>query len=135
MSYDMMVYLKRSNMPSPQDWQKAIISDGFPVRLDSDFDVDSFSGFLPCPVEGKLSGFEYHSSVLTADDERDVGVPADADFSILFCLGPQPLELMSALAAASVLAEVSGGVLCDLQEGEFFSSDVAVAWAKSQLSQ
>jgi len=135
MSYDFIVYLNRRDMPSPQAWQAAISEADFPVLMDINFDVDSSSGFRPCPVNGQLSGFEYYSSDISPGDERDVGVPADADFSILFSIGAWPLERVSALAASSVLASVSGGIICDPQEGQFIGAKDAIAWAKAQLSQ
>jgi hypothetical protein len=135
MSYDFIVYLNRRNMPSPKTWQRAISEADFPVLLDINFDVDSFSGFLPCPVNGQLSGFEYYSSEISPGDQRDAGEPADTDFSILFSIGTRPLELVSALAASSVLASMSGGVICDPQEGQFIDAKDAIAWAKEQLSQ
>lgn len=135
MSYDLIVYLARSAMPAPTIWRDAIRDVGFTAELDSDFDVDSFSGFLPCPVKGELSGFEYHASAVTADQAGDLDLGSNVDFSIQFCIGSSPLELTSALAASSTLAKISGGVLHDPQEGESVLSTEAVAWAKSQLSQ
>jgi hypothetical protein len=135
MSYDFIVYLNRRKMPSPETWQTTISEADFPVLLDINFDVDSFSGFLPCPVNGQVSGFEYYSSEISSGDERDAGEPADADFSILFSIGARPLELVSALAASSVLASMSGGVICDPQKGQFIDAKDAIAWARVQLSQ
>jgi hypothetical protein len=135
MSYDLVVYLKRENMPSTTAWHSSILEAGFPAKLDSDFDVDSFAGFLPCPVNGEISGFEYYSSTLSPEEAEELEAPSGSDFSIQFCIGSRPLELVSALAASSVLAAISGGVLNDPQAGENIPSENAVAWAKSQLAE
>ena len=135
MSYDLNVYLKRSNMPSPASWKAAINDAGFPVILDDDFEVDSFSGFLPCPVNGEISGFEYYASVVSPKEAREMGVGEESDFSVQFCFGSRELELVSALAASSVLASVSGGLLDDPQSGESVPGGDAVNWAKEQLKQ
>ena len=135
MSYDLNVYLKRSNMPSPESWKSAIVGAGFPVTLDDDFDVDSFTGFLPCPVNGEISGFEYYASAVSPEEVRQLGVADGTDFSVQFCIGSRPLELFSALAASSVLASVSGGLLDDPQSGESIPAYGAVDWAKAQLKQ
>lgn len=135
MSYDLVVYLQRGKMPSPAAWHSSIVAAGFPVALDTDFDVDSFSGFLPCPVNGEISGFEYYASTVSPDDVEELELAPGTDFSIQFCIGSQPLELISALAASSVLAEVSGGSLRDPQAGESVPADSAVGWAKAQLAQ
>jgi hypothetical protein len=58
-SVDLIVYLRRSAMPSPSAWQQAIRATGLSVELDHDFDPDTFSGFLPCKLRGAKSGFEY----------------------------------------------------------------------------
>ncbi len=136
MSYDLNVFLNKKNMPKTEDWKSAIIEEGFDVLLDPDFDVDNFSGFLPCPVSGKESGFEYSSSALSVEEVKDLELPEDIDFSINFCIHSNPLELLSALAASSVLAKISKGLLVDPQVGGGdFTHDSAVEWAKLKSSE
>lgn len=135
MSYDLNVYLSRHNMPTPAAWRAAIIAAGFAVELDSAFDVEMFSGFLPSPVRGEMSGFEYYASPTTVDETQELGLEQNINFSVLFVIGSRPLELVSALSAASVLASVSGGTLVDPQSGETFSSSGAIAWARTQIDQ
>ena len=100
-------------MPSPAAWQAAIGEAGFPVQLDTDFDVESFTGFLPCPVLGQVSDFEYYSSPVSGEDVQVLGLPPGTDFSVQLCIGSHSLELVSALAAAGTLAALSGGTLVD----------------------
>ncbi|GGY10489.1 hypothetical protein GCM10007160_42120 [Litchfieldella qijiaojingensis] len=135
MSYDLVVYLKRSAMPSPVKWHSAIVEAGFPVMLDTDFDVATFSGFLPCPVNGEISGFEYYASTVSPEEVEELELLLSTDFSVQFCIGSHSLELVSALAASSVLAAMSSGSLNDPQAGESVSADSAISWAKAQLSQ
>jgi hypothetical protein len=135
MSYDLSVFLKRSAMPAASVWKKAISDAGFPVALDEDFDVFSHTGFLPVRVDGETAGFEYYAKELTSEDQDELGLAPELNFSVDFYINSQPLELKSALAAASVLASVSGGVLNDHQEGETIAPEDAIAWAKDQLSQ
>jgi hypothetical protein len=135
MSYDLMVYLKRSNMPTPGAWRKAIIDAGFPVALDDNFDVFSSTGFRPCDVKGELAGFEYYGSTTAEEDSSEYGLAAELDFTVEFCLGSRPLELTAALAASSVLAAMSRGVLVDPQEGDVFAAHDAITWANDQLAQ
>ena len=135
MSYDLIVYLKRNVMPVPEAWHAAIVEAGFPVALDPDFDVDTFSGFLPCPVRGEISGFEYYASNATPEDVEEMELAPGTDFSVQFCIGSRPLELMSALAASSVLAAMTGGTLDDPQAGESVPADSAIGWARAQLAQ
>src|ERR1700741_5231034 len=104
MSYDLSVVLLRKNMPTPATWRAAIIEAGFSVELDPDFDVDAFAGFLPAPVNGELSGFEYYARPLSKEEKQEAGLDESFDFNITFCIGSRPLELIAALAASSILA-------------------------------
>ena len=134
MSYDLFVYLRRSDMPTPVAWRDAIVSSGFPVALHTDFDLDSFTGFLPCPVNDQISGFEYYVSKVDSYDAKRLQLPAGTDFSVQFSIGARALEVVSALAASSVLAAISGGTLNDPQTGESIPGSAAVDWAKSELT-
>ncbi|WP_157751133.1 hypothetical protein [Janthinobacterium svalbardensis] len=133
MSYDLTVYLKRSDMPAPSVWREAITDAGFSVILDDDFDVFSFTGFLPCPVNGELAGFEYYVAPTSSEDIAELGLAPELGFSVQFVIGSRPLELTAALAASSVLASISGGVLVDPQEGEVIGANDAINWANVQL--
>lgn len=133
MSYDLMVYLKRSDMPTPGVWKRAITDAGFAVALDDDFNVFSFTGFLPCSVDGELAGFEYYVAPTSAEDFSELGLAPELGFSVQFSIGSRPQELTAALAASSVLASVSGGVLVDLQEGEVINANDAIYWVNNQL--
>jgi hypothetical protein len=133
MSYDLIVELKRTNMPTPDKWHSSIIDAGFPADLYKDFDVDSHTGFLPCHINGEVSGFEYYARGI--DQNNSLPSLPSADFSILFSIGSRPLELVSALAASSTLAAISSGTVVDPQSGESVISEHAIAWAKAQLAQ
>lgn len=135
MSYDLNVYLSRQNMPTPTAWRAAIIAAGFPVELDSEFDVETFTGFLPSPVRGEISGFEYYARSAAPEETQELGLEPSINFTVQFVIGSRPLELVSALSAASVLAVVSGGSLVDPQSGESFSPSEAIAWAQTQIAQ
>lgn len=135
MSYDLSVEFRKENMPTPEEWRDAIIKAGFPAELYVDFEPQTFSGFLPCPYEGEISGFEYY---WIPEDEHEASVADDKsyfDTSILFSIGSRPLELRSALAASSILAEMTDGKLVDNQTGDVISGPAAVQWARSLLSQ
>lgn len=122
-------------MPTPADWQAAIANAGFPVRLDCDFDADTFTGFLPCRVNGELSGFEYYSSKISVSEASELQVPASVDFSVTFQIGSRPMELISAAAASSALASTTDGLLIDPQSGEEYSGKSAIEWAEKQIAE
>ncbi|WP_456280884.1 hypothetical protein M1D55_01360 [Cupriavidus sp. JZ107] len=132
MSQDFVVYLKQRDMPSPVAWGSAIVEAGFSAKLYTDFDVRSFSGFLPCSVNDEISGFEYYASAVSAKELEQLQLAQEIDFSILFCAGSRPSELIAALAASSVLAAMSDGTIEDPQVGEFIAAPNAIAWARSK---
>ena len=134
MSYDLFVYLRRSDMPSPVSWRDAIVGAGFSVALYTDFDVDSFTGFLPCPVNGEISGFEFYVSNVDPKHTARLQLGPGIDFAVQFSIGARPLEVVSALAASSVLAAISAGTLNDPQTGESVLGNAAVDWAKTELA-
>src|SRR5438477_12326880 len=121
-------------MPSPELWAKAIRDAGFPVDLDSDFNPDTDIGFWPCRFRGVLSGFEYYSSRLSEQDRQDLGVPPDCDFLVTLVTHSDLREHATSLIAASVLCQVSGGLLCDPQTGEQYAPSGVLAWAREQLA-
>src|SRR5687767_5524169 len=111
MSVELTVYMPRVRMPEPREWALAIVDAGFLAELDPDFDVDDFSGFLPCRYDGDDAGFEYASGSIETIDELEL--PDDFDFSVTFATHSSMRELASSVVAAAVLCRVSGGILVD----------------------
>lgn len=134
MSVELIVYLERSAMPTPDRWRQAISDAGFPLELDADFDVDTQQGFLPCQFRGADAGFEYFSHQVDEQERRDDGVPQDADFAVTLVTHSDLRELASSIVAAGVLCHESGGLLVDPQSEESCSSERAMAWIKEQMT-
>jgi hypothetical protein len=128
-SVDLIVYLRRSAMPTPAAWQQAIRDAGFPVELDTDIDPDTFSGFLPCKLRGALSGFEYFATRLSEAEAAGAGAPAGADFCVTLVTHSDLREFACSAAAAGALARASGGLLVDPQSGESVAAADAARWA------
>jgi hypothetical protein len=122
-------------MPSPAGWQQAIRDFGFPVELNHDFDVDTFSGFLPCKIRGAESGFELFAAPLSEEKRSDVGAPSGSDFSVMLVTHSDLREFACSVAAASALAQASGGLLVDPQSGESFSEADVLPWASEQFAE
>lgn len=133
MSYDLNVRLRRCDMPTPAAWASAIIAADFPVALDTDFDVDTDMGFLPCVAKGEASGFECAVSEHGAKGTQESGIAPGHDFRVCFSMGASPLELVCGFAAASVLASMTGGTLDDPHTGESIACGHATSWAKKRL--
>jgi hypothetical protein len=134
MSADLIVYLPYSSMPSPRGWAEAIDRAGFPLSLDTDFDVNRATGFRPCRFRGKPSGFEYYSAPLTDEDRQVFGLPAGFDFSVNLLAHADGNEWESAVVAAGVLCWLGQGVLHDPQAGAQFSAAEVLSWAHRELA-
>ncbi|MCX6898147.1 MAG: hypothetical protein NT105_05535 [Verrucomicrobia bacterium] len=130
MSFDLTVHFPTERMPSPQQWQAAIADRAFPLKIDTDLDIVTSNGSLPCEYQGKSGGFECYYSVLGADELRDIGIPESAPCEIMFSTHSPREEFLSAVIAAAVLAEMTGGVLMDPQEGRTYEGAGAIAWAR-----
>jgi hypothetical protein len=135
MSVDLIVYLRRSSMPTPTAWQRAITDAGFPVEMDTDIDPDTFSGFLPCKLRGAVSGFEYFGGRLSPSDAAEVGAPPGSDFSVTLVTHSDLKEFACSAVAAGALAQASNGLLVDPQSGESFPAANAMAWASEQFTE
>jgi hypothetical protein len=134
MSVDLIVFLRRSAMPSPSDWQQVIRATGLPVELDVEFDADTFKGFLPCKLRGVVSGFEYYASPLSPKEAAEAGA-SGSDFSVTFVTHSDLKEFACSVVAAGALAQASGGLLVDPQSGESFAAPDAMAWATDQFAE
>lgn len=135
MSVDLIVFAKRSAVPSPGDWQRAIRAAVFPVDLDTDIDMDTFSGFLPCKFRSTPSGFEYFSSCFSEENRQGLGAPEGSDFQVTFATHSDMKEFATSLLAASALCNASNGLLVDPQSGEQFDAEAVLPWARSTLAQ
>lgn len=134
MSVDLIVYLRRSAMPAPSAWQRAIHAAGFPIDLDANFDPDTASGFRPCKYRGVASGFEYHASRLSPAEVVELGAPSGSDFSVTFVTHSDLCEFACSAVAAGVLTQASSGLLVDPQSGESIPADDAIKWAAEQFA-
>lgn len=136
MSVASSVFLKRSAMPTPARWAAAIREAGFALKLDEAFNVETFEGFLPCEHAGVESGFEYFFrtadlSPLSPEQRRFVG---DRDLEILFVTRARWHDLISAITAGCVLAQLTDGVRWDQEGGELESGADALASARSVVA-
>lgn len=126
------VLLDGSRMPSPKAWAAEIRRLGFDMRLDPDFDVETFSGFLPCAYEGQEAGFEYFREPIAEAGLEDDARKQAGDRDTLVSLRTQGdmRGLMTAVIASTVLASLTGGVHWDQEANEFHAASEAVAWGK-----
>ncbi len=133
MSISRTVYLRRDDLLDPKSWAEAIRAAGFPMELDADFEVETFSGFLPCRYEGKSAGFEYY---FATRDAEDFGPPeiGDRDVAISFVTHSSMRELVTAVIAAATLCEKTNGILVDEESGDRIPARAALADARELIA-
>lgn len=131
MSVTMRVLLDPSRVPSPEVWANEIRARGFAMDLDRDFDPTTFSGFLPCVHQGQPSGFEYDFQP-EAELEDDVRRAAgdQRTLAISFVTHSDLRELVTAMIASAVLAQLSDGVVWSDESGEVLSGPDAIELAR-----
>jgi len=99
--------------------------------MDADFDPMVDSGFVPCLVGGRPSGFEYLLIEVDERERRESRLAPGHDAFIQFSVGEDRDELRAALAAAATLAAIAPGVLVDPQRDEQCAGGKALDWARA----
>ena len=131
------VFLDRDRLPAASDWARAIREAGFDVQLPAEFELESYSGYLPCPDE--RTGFEYYLESFSAPtlEIGDAGARAIGQRNTVATLrfSGRTSDRMAAVAAAATLTVMTDGVLFDTEPGHFIGADAALAWARSERYQ
>ena len=131
MSVDLHVFYSRALQPSPEQWSRAVQDAGFPLEIDIEVDLGSFSGFLPCKYQGKDAGFEYGYQVLAGSELTEYGIgDPERPVCVTFSTHSNFREFASSLVASAVLCSLTDGVLLD-EDGETqISAAHVLDWAR-----
>ncbi|SEG65710.1 hypothetical protein SAMN05421819_4060 [Bryocella elongata] len=133
---EIYVFLERSAMPTPAQWQTAITAAGFAVSLDTDFDPFTFTGFLPCQLNGHASGFEYylHPKDQIAEEFTYLAPRVKPfDSVVTFVWGSSMEEMACVIMAASALAASTPSLLYAPEDDSAVEGASALGYAKEQL--
>ncbi len=60
MSQTQVAFLNKGSVPSRVVWESTVKSFGFDFTIDEEYQPFSDSGFLPCRLNGQLTGFELY---------------------------------------------------------------------------
>ena len=112
------------------EWAAAIRVAGFEADLDTDFDPEAFSGFLPCMYKARTAGFEYYRGTLEPSRQATLGVPATQSCFITFSTRSSYREFATSVICAAVLASKSGGTLYDADGTTVIPAGSEIAWAR-----
>jgi hypothetical protein len=138
MSMELYVFLNKADMPTPGQWQQAISKSGFDLRLDCDFDQFTFTGFLPCKLQDRTTGFEYYFS-----PKEDVATPGTYlapitgpfDSVVSFVWGGDFNELTAVLMASAALADSCHSLLHLAVDDSSVKGTDALSYAHQELKQ
>jgi hypothetical protein len=134
MSVSVSVFFKAASQPTPIAWQATIREAGFELELDTDFDPQTFRGFLPGTYRGLPAGFEFYLDQIDgaggAGSERRAAAAVGHDRCVTLVTHASMAEGISASLAAASLAVVTNGVLFDDESDEAHPPSEALVWAR-----
>ncbi len=136
MSILLHIFLHDSRIPSRDVWQRAIEQLGFPVVLDSAFDVRRDKGFRPATLRGEETGFEFYlepAADVASYYAHIASQVSDRDQCATFRWAGDSDECASAISAAAALAKLADGVYFYPDDNLLLDADGAVETARKDL--
>ncbi len=136
MSIEQTAYLNRRAVPTYQALQTSIDSLGFDCKLDASYTPFQSSGFLPCLLEGRSSGFEiyFESAASQLQNfphlEQHVG---EREAAVTFRWGGSMHECACALIVSAALAKDFGAVVHYHDDDILYSVEQLQAEASAAL--
>jgi hypothetical protein len=138
MSVELHVFFPYSKMPTVQQWQNAVYSNEFDLKLPTLSSIQEHSGFLLIDYQENSTGFEFDVSdpfdTVNAYDIAQI-VPYSNYVVANFRWGGDLLACATAFATASLLAIITEGIVFDPQEGDIFDTKEALEEARQMFKQ
>jgi hypothetical protein len=136
MAMEQTAYLQHEAVPQRPALQAAIDALGFDLKIDDSYAPFKSSGFLPCMVQGKLSGFEIYFD--KAADQLAIyphvaSAVGSRDAAIGFRWGGRFEELACVLMVSAALAKSFGAVVHYQDDDILYSTDQLMEELKSAL--
>lgn len=136
MSLQQTAYVERANVPDRAALQAAIDALGFDCKIDTFYVPFQCSGFLPCVLAGRESGFEIYfeatADVLSAFPNL-AGTVGSRDVAITFRWGGDMSECACVLIVSAALAKTFGAIVHYQDDDMLYSAEQLVAEAGSAL--
>src|SRR5262249_46348549 len=129
-------YLQHEAVPERPALQAAIDALGFDLKIDGSYTPFKSSGFLPCTLKGKLSGFEIHfrKAIETlATYPHLAGAVGSRATAIGFRWGGRFDDIVCVLMVSVVLARSFGAVVHYHEDDILYSADQLAEELKSAL--
>jgi hypothetical protein len=107
-------YIARGSVPERESLQAAVDSLGFDCKIDSSYTPFKSTGFLPCVLNGKESGFEIYFEPSTESMEAFPHLSEQVgrrDVAITFRWGGDMMECACILIVSAALAKKFGAII------------------------
>lgn len=132
MSVEVIVYVRDAELPSREEWQRAIDAENIGLQLE-DFSPREHTGFLPARLDGQECGFEYSFEAVDEWESEEVLTEiGDRDRRVAFVWHSSELDGQAAMLAAAVLTKLTDGVFFDTQGPAFARGDGVFAMMEEE---
>jgi hypothetical protein len=123
MAMELQVFSDR-RLNSMAEWQRAINTEGFALRLADDVHLPTASGFLPAKLDNQSTGFEcYHDDAKKSMRFLGAGhFNHPWQYALGFRWGADFSQLDASWMAATAYAAATGGIIFDHEEGRVFTA-------------
>jgi hypothetical protein len=127
MANEQYAFLRKTAVPTRDQWQAAIEACGFDFELDPDLKRFEHLGFLPCKLSGADAGVEiyYDGSPETLSEFADIA--QGRDYCISFRWGGSMVECASAMIASYALAKHFGAIVSYEGTGSYHDPDALLS--------
>lgn len=136
MAMEQTAYLEHDAVPERAALQAAVDALGFDLKIGESYVPFKSSGFLPCILRGKLSGFEIYFDKVAetlAVYPHLASAVGSRDTAIGFRWGGRFEELVCVLMISAVLARTFGAVVHYHDDDILYSADQLVEELQSAL--
>jgi len=136
MSMTMCAFLKKSQIPSKDEWQKSIDGLKYDLQLHPDFKVLTDTGFIPCKLNKIDSGFEigYPEVKEYLNDKNLKDILEDRDFCITFTFSSSTSELVCILIACLSLIDIFDSIIYFADYGIIYDRNKLETELKDEMS-
>lgn len=135
MANEQYAFIVKSKVPDRSAWQAQIDACGFDFQLDPQLRSFHDSGFVPCKLHGRDSGFEIYYDGSKETLEAFSEVAGDHDYCISFRWGGDMSECASIMIASYVLAKSFGATVSYEGEPPYRNLDAFLAETRDAIQQ